>query len=105
MIAVLQVTEMKSFFGLDRKLKIGTIDEFQGKENRIVIISLVRSSSGDGEGSRSLGFLVTPNRINTMLTRGKHVVIVVGSASHFGGAYCSYWDRLLSKASIRKVMT
>lgn len=82
---------------------IGTIDEFQGKENKIVIASLVRSSSGDGEGSRSLGFLVSPERINTLLTRGKLLVIVVGSASHFGNAYCSYWDHLLSKASIRKV--
>jgi superfamily I DNA and/or RNA helicase len=46
------------------KIKVETVDSYQGKENRIVIVSLVRSNPR-GE----IGFLESENRVNVALSR------------------------------------
>lgn len=50
-----------------RALRVVTIDNFQGEEAKVVIISLVRSNA---EGR--CGFLRTSNRINVLLSRAQH---------------------------------
>ena len=56
------------------KVEVATIDNFQGKENDVIIFSMVRSSvQGD------LHFIGKRNRINVLLTRAKHCVVGVGS--------------------------
>ncbi|KAG8525794.1 uncharacterized protein KY384_000554 [Bacidia gigantensis] len=57
-------------------LKIATIDNFQGSESRIVILSTVRSNS---EGRP--GFLKTPNRINVGCSRARDGFYIIGNAS------------------------
>ncbi|MCJ1379502.1 hypothetical protein MMC17_002603 [Xylographa soralifera] len=47
---------------LSQRLRIATVDNFQGEEADVVIISLVRSNE-----KRSCGFLRTTNRINVLL--------------------------------------
>ncbi|MBR1281316.1 AAA family ATPase [Bradyrhizobium sp. AUGA SZCCT0177] len=62
-----------------RKLvKIGTVDSYQGKENRIVILSLVRSNP-----ERSMGFVRTANRVNVALSRAMERLVIIGSANMF----------------------
>ncbi|KAI9730359.1 MAG: hypothetical protein M1834_005869 [Cirrosporium novae-zelandiae] len=56
-------------------LKVATIDNFQGEEAKIVIISLVRSN----ERNRC-GFLRTSNRINVLLSRAKHGMYIIGNS-------------------------
>ena len=63
---------------LTNQVRISTIDNFQGEESKIVLISLVRSNN---EGN--IGFLKTPNRVNVMLSRAKHGMIIVGSSQTF----------------------
>lgn len=54
-------------------VEVSTIDNFQGKENDVVVFSTVRSNMlGD------LCFIASRNRINVLLTRAKHCVIGVG---------------------------
>ena len=48
-------------------LKIATVDNFQGEEAKVIIISLVRSND-----ERKCGFLKTSNRINVLLSRARH---------------------------------
>ncbi|KAE8358023.1 hypothetical protein BDV27DRAFT_169851 [Aspergillus caelatus] len=48
-------------------LRVATIDNFQGEEAKVVVISLVRSN-----GQNRCGFLRTPNRINVLLSRAQH---------------------------------
>ena len=48
-------------------LRIATVDNFQGEEAKVVIISLVRSND-----ERKCGFLKTSNRINVLLSRAQH---------------------------------
>ena len=47
---------------LKQRIRISTVDNFQGEESNIVIISLVRSNT-----ERRCGFLRTNNRINVLL--------------------------------------
>lgn len=48
------------------KVKVLTVDGFQGGEMDIIIISSVRSNP-----SGSIGFLANPNRTNVALTRAR----------------------------------
>lgn len=68
-------------------LKVDTIDSYQGKENPIVIVSLVRNN-WDGPmqgGSRTIrpGFLARPNRINVAISRAMDRLVIVGSLNRW----------------------
>lgn len=56
------------------------MEEFQGQERGVIIVSTVRSKdSGVGaESSSSLGFLHCEKRFNVAVTRAKSLLIVVG---------------------------
>lgn len=56
-------------------VKIDTVDSYQGKENRIIILSLTRSDK-----HQSPGFLRAPNRINVALSRAMDRLLIVGSS-------------------------
>ena len=56
-------------------VKIDTVDSYQGKENRIIILSITRSDK-----SQNPGFLRTPNRINVALSRAMDRLILVGAS-------------------------
>lgn len=62
-------------------VKIETVDSYQGKENRIVIVSLVRSNDRG-----RIGFLDRENRINVALSRAMDRLVVVGAAHLFRSA-------------------
>ena len=49
-------------------IRVSTVDGFQGEENDIIILSLVRSNSNN-----SIGFLKTSNRVCVGLSRAKKV--------------------------------
>ena len=55
---------------------VGTVDSYQGKENRIIILSVVRNDT-----SRTIGFLSDPERINVAMSRAKDRLIVVSSSA------------------------
>ncbi|KAF3940983.1 hypothetical protein ABW19_dt0208668 [Dactylella cylindrospora] len=56
-------------------VRIATVDNFQGEEADVVIISLVRSNK-----ERKCGFLKTSNRINVLLSRAKWGMYIIGNA-------------------------
>ncbi|EXJ74305.1 uncharacterized protein A1O5_02601 [Cladophialophora psammophila CBS 110553] len=64
---------------LSRALKVSTIDNFQGEEAKVVIISLVRSND-----QNKCGFLRTSNRINVLLSRAKHGMYIIGNSRTSG---------------------
>lgn len=61
--------------GFKELVKIDTVDSYQGKENRIIILSLTRS---DKAGTP--GFLKIPNRINVAMSRAMDRLIIIGNA-------------------------
>ncbi len=62
--------------GFKELVKIDTVDSYQGKENRIIIVSLTRSDQ-----LRSPGFLRTPNRINVAMSRAMDRLLIVGNSN------------------------
>ncbi len=55
-----------------------TIDNFQGQEKKIIILSLVRSNTS-GTATQRLGFLVDERRFNVALTRFQYELIIIGN--------------------------
>jgi serine/threonine protein kinase len=72
----------KAPFDLGHGKRMGaTVDEFQGSEADIVIVSLVRNNAL--VPWKSVGFLKEKNRMNVLLSRAKHKLIIVGSWDFF----------------------
>ncbi len=71
------------------RLRIGTVDAFQGKEFDVVLLSIVRSNEIilDPEDERSVrrkyGFLTVENRLNVAMSRAKRLLVAVGDAAMF----------------------
>lgn len=55
-------------------VKIDTVDSYQGKENRIIILSITRNSSDN-----KIGFMKVPNRINVALSRAMDRLVIFGA--------------------------
>jgi len=69
-------------FALDKHKRMGaTVDEFQGSEADIVIVSLVRNNAL--VPFKSLGFLKERTRMNVLLSRARHKLVIVGSWQFF----------------------
>ncbi|MPQ42512.1 AAA domain-containing protein [Clostridium tarantellae] len=60
------------------KLRVGTVDRFQGIEREIVIVSFVRNNN-----NRQIGFARDPKRINVALSRAQSLLVVVGCSELF----------------------
>lgn len=61
-----------------RSVRLATVDNFQGEEAKVVIISLVRSNP-----QNKCGFLSTSNRINVLLSRAQHGCYIIGNSSTY----------------------
>jgi hypothetical protein len=72
---------------LRRAIKVDTIDSYQGKENLIVLLSLVRNNSDGvvdgGEKTIAPGFMARKNRINVALSRAMDRLVIVGARTRW----------------------
>ncbi|WFU60101.1 AAA domain-containing protein [Bradyrhizobium pachyrhizi] len=55
------------------RIRVDTVDSYQGKENTIVILSLVRSNRGG-----KIGHVRSPRRSNVAISRAKERLVIVG---------------------------
>ena len=79
---------------LSNKIRISTIDSFQGQEKEVVILSLVRSNT-----EATIGFLKDYRRMNVALTRAKEHLFVIGDSTtigqdHFYALFLEYMDEI-----------
>ncbi|KAF4525633.1 hypothetical protein B566_EDAN001232, partial [Ephemera danica] len=64
-----------------RGVHVTVVDNFQGEENDIILLSLVRSNA---EGR--IGFLATENRVCVALSRARQALYIVGNMELLSGA-------------------
>jgi hypothetical protein len=72
-------------------VRVKTVDNFQGEEARVVILSLVRSNP---EGN--IGFVKEPSRLCVALSRAKHGMYVLGNVDLFR-AVSPLWQRVCDR--------
>lgn len=55
------------------QIKVGTVEDFQGLERKVILISTVRTCRGEAEidATRQLGFIKCPKRINVAMSRAR----------------------------------
>ena len=67
------------------RLRIGSVDAFQGKEFDVVLLSMTRCNAFDAKDekgwNRKFGFLRLENRLNVAMSRQRQLLIVVGDKS------------------------
>lgn len=64
----------------DSKLVISTVDDFQGDERDIIILSMVRNPQNRAKSDP--GFVTAYQRINVALSRARRLLIVVGNKGY-----------------------
>ena len=71
------------------RLRVGTVDAFQGKEFDVVLLSLTRSNSvevtDEASRRRKYGFLLLENRLCVAMSRQHRLLIVIGDLAMASG--------------------
>ncbi|KAG2359775.1 P-loop containing nucleoside triphosphate hydrolase protein [Suillus spraguei] len=81
-----------------RKIRLATIDNYQGEESDIVVASLTRSNP-DG----AIGFMKSPERLNVLLSRARDGFILIGNMITFenkSSLWCHLFNLLRQAAHI-----
>ncbi|KAG0698145.1 hypothetical protein DFH29DRAFT_943008 [Suillus ampliporus] len=89
-----------------RRVRLRTVDNYQGEEGRIVILSLVRNSGelddemtalGFTHGARpSIGFLKSENRTNVALSRAREGLFIFGNAANLSSR-SRMWQHIIEE--------
>ncbi|KAJ3811569.1 P-loop containing nucleoside triphosphate hydrolase protein [Lentinula aff. lateritia] len=83
--------------GLSR-VDVGTVEDYQGREKRVVIISCVRSSARflAEDGQKGIGLVFEKKRMNVAITRAKELLVIIGNGNLL--KYDPYWKGFLQFA-------
>lgn len=76
-------------------IKVGSVEQFQGQERQVIIISTVRSTVKHNEFDRNhcLGFLSSPRRFNVAITRARSLLVIIGNPHIISKD--PHWNQLL----------
>ncbi|KAI8475548.1 MAG: P-loop containing nucleoside triphosphate hydrolase protein [Monoraphidium minutum] len=97
-------TVLNNKFGANN-IQVGSVEQFQGQERKVIIISTVRSGSEYVEIDlrHRLGFVRNEKRFNVAVTRAKALLIVVGNPVVLAKDPC--WAALLRLAADKGAYT
>ncbi|KAK6001314.1 hypothetical protein QM012_002645 [Aureobasidium pullulans] len=89
----LLVREMKKVTGavMENRIKVVTVDSYQGEENDIIILSLVRNNF-----NKEVGFLKVANRVCVALSRARQGFIMFGNVKLMEEAGGEAWKQVVS---------
>ncbi|KAG9651844.1 P-loop containing nucleoside triphosphate hydrolase protein, partial [Aureobasidium melanogenum] len=85
--------ELKKVTGAvtEKRIKVVTVDSYQGEENDIIILSLVRNNF-----LREVGFLEVANRVCVALSRARQGFVMFGNANLMEEAGGEEWKQVVS---------
>ena len=75
-------------------LRILTVDQAQGSESDVVVLSSMRSNLGGG-----IGFVANPNRLNVAVSRARMCLVIVGDHATLGRNGTGLWAALVAQAT------
>ncbi|MCJ1309916.1 hypothetical protein MMC25_003577 [Agyrium rufum] len=78
----------------DIRFKVATVDSYQGEENEIVLLSLVRNNATNGNEPGSIGFVNVENRICVALSRAKRGFYIFGNDFHLVN-WSALWEKVI----------
>ncbi|KZV56274.1 hypothetical protein F511_00271 [Dorcoceras hygrometricum] len=91
---VLKIKSALQSFGREN-IKVGSVEQFQGQERPVIVISTVRSTVKHNEFDKRhyLGFLSNSRRFNVAITRARSLLVVIGNPH----ILCKdpHWNKLL----------
>ncbi|OKL64232.1 hypothetical protein UA08_00707 [Talaromyces atroroseus] len=70
-----------------KHIKVHTVDSYQGEENEIVLLSLVRSNA-----DQKIGFLAIENRVCVALSRARRGFFIFGNGDKIAAANPLWWE-------------
>jgi regulator of nonsense transcripts 1 len=80
------------------KLKIASVDSFQGSERDYIVMSCVRSGG-------SIGFVSDERRLNVSITRARYGLVIVGDSATLSDCSDAWGDLIKYFASVNAVVT
>ena len=89
---VLAIKNSFRSFSVDFQVQVTSVDNFQGEENDIIILSLVRSNEDN-----KIGFLKEDNRVCVALSRAKKGLFIIGNLE-FLASKSKLWHQILCTA-------
>lgn len=100
-----QIHLLKSFLKPELSPYVYTTDSFQGREADIVVVSLVRTNDAPKDDPlRRIGHVASAQRTNVLLSRARHLLIIVGDFNHFRDTVGTEWQivcRVIDDAKAR----
>lgn len=73
-----KIQALLEFYNLESP-KIGSVEEFQGQEKMVILLSLVKKVEvGDGEDLIDSDFVTDPKRMNVAISRARALLIIIG---------------------------
>ncbi|XP_059169646.1 NFX1-type zinc finger-containing protein 1-like [Physella acuta] len=78
-----------------RQIRVSTVDNFQGEQSKIILLSLVRSNTQE-----SVGFLSTDNRVCVALSRAQYGMYVIGNVDLLA-RHSQLWSKIKQTAKER----
>lgn len=83
------------------QIKVQTVDNYQGEENDIILLSIVRSNK-----FKKLGYLKIENRINVALSRARIGMFIFGNFEFVrqSSPENNLWHKVIDLAEKKKVL-
>lgn len=93
---------MKKIFAMHHTVEVNTVDQYQGRDKKIIIYSCTLSSSAAETKISEVEILEDRRRLTVAITRAKHKLIMIGDVNCLN-KYTPFRDLFKHMNSLSKV--